>query len=318
LRTVKEQTRTAFVFPGQGSQYVGMGQALCDRFPEAAAVFEEAEDALGFGLRELCFHGPEADLNRTENTQPAILTVSVAALRVLEGQCGLKPAWVAGHSLGEYSALVCAGALGLADAARVVRERGRLMQQAVPEGEGGMAAILGLEAAAVEGICAEAADGEVVAPANLNGGGQVVVSGACAAVRRAAQLARERGARKVVELAVSAPFHCALMKPAAEGLREVLEAVAVRPLSVGVVTNVEAAVNADPARVKPLLVEQVVAPVRWDESVRALVELGCERAVEIGPGRVLSGLIRRIDRGVHNLHVEAPEDVDKLVTELGA
>ena len=207
------QTQTAFVFPGQGSQYVGMGQAMCERFPDAAAVFEEAEDALGFGLRELCFHGSEADLNRTENTQPAILTASVAALRVLASQCGLVPAWVAGHSLGEYSALVCAGALRLADAVRVVRERGRLMQQAVPEGEGGMAAILGLEDAVVQGICVEAADGEVVAPANLNGGGQVVVSGARAAVQRVAQLAREVGARKVVELAVSAPFHCALMKP---------------------------------------------------------------------------------------------------------
>lgn len=315
---VKDRTRTAFVFPGQGSQHVSMGQALCDRFPEAAAVFEEAEDAVGFGLRDLCFHGPEADLNRTENTQPAILTVSVAALRVLQSHADLKPSWVAGHSLGEYSALVCAGALRLADAVRVVRERGRLMQQAVPEGEGGMAAVLGLEAAAVQGICVEAADGEVVAPANLNGGGQVVVSGARAAVQRVVQLARERGARKVVELAVSAPFHCTLMKPAAEGLREVLEDIEVRPLSVGVVTNVEAAVNEEPARVKPLLVEQVMAPVRWDESVRALVELGCERAVELGPGRVLSGLIRRIDRGVRNLHVEAPEDVDKLLTELGA
>ncbi len=313
-----DRTQTAFVFPGQGSQYVGMGQALCDRFPEATAVFEEAEDALGFGLRELCFRGPEADLNRTENTQPAILTASVAALRVLECRSGFEPAWVAGHSLGEYSALVCAGALGLADAARVVRERGRLMQQAVPEGEGGMAAILGLETDAVHGICAVAADGQVVAPANLNGGGQVVVSGARAAVRRAAQLARDAGARKVVELAVSAPFHCALMKPAAEGLREVLEAVDVHPLSVGVVTNVEATVNLDAARVKPLLVEQVVAPVRWDESVRTLVEAGCEHAVELGPGRVLSGLIRRIDRRVRNLHVEAPADVDKLVTELGA
>ena len=313
-----DRTQTAFVFPGQGSQYVGMGQALCDRFPEAAAVFEQAEDALGFGLRELCFRGPEADLNRTENTQPAILTVSVAALRVLESRCGLKPDWVAGHSLGEYSALVCAGALGLADAVRVVRERGRLMQQAVPEGEGGMAAILGLEAAAVQGLCAAAADGEVVAPANLNGGGQVVVSGARAAVRRAAQRAREQGARKVVELAVSAPFHCVLMKPAAEGLREVLEGVEVRPLSVGVVTNVEAAVNLDAERVKPLLVEQVVAPVRWDESVRTLVAHGCAAAVELGPGRVLSGLIRRIERGVRNLHVEAPEDLDKLLAELGA
>ena len=308
----------AFVFPGQGSQTVGMGQALCDEFAEARAVFEEAEDALGLGLRELCFRGPEADLNRTEFTQPAILTVSVAALRVLEHRGGLKPAWVAGHSLGEYSALVCAGAFGLAEAVTVVRERGRLMQEAVPEGQGGMAAVLGLAAAAVREVCDEVADGEVLAPANLNGGGQVVVSGARAAVQRAAQLARDRGARRVVELAVSAPFHCALMRPAAEGLRDVLERVEVRPLSVGVVTNVEAALNSDPRRVKPLLVEQVVAPVRWEESVEALKELGCECAVELGPGKVLSGLIRRIDRQMKNLNLEQPGDLDGVLAELGS
>lgn len=307
----------AFVFPGQGSQSVGMGKDLCNRFAEARAAFEEAEDALGLDLRELCFRGPEADLNRTEYTQPAILTASVAALRVLERSAGVRPAWVAGHSLGEYSALVCAGAFRLADAAVVVRERGRLMQEAVPRGEGSMAAILGLDEAAVRELCGEAADGEVVAPANLNGGGQVVVSGARGAVERASQLARDRGARRVVELAVSAPFHCALMRPAAEGLREVLEGVAVAPLAAGVVTNVEASLNSDAERVKPLLVEQVVAPVRWEESVRALRALGCRRAVELGPGKVLSGLVRRIDRDIRTLNLDQPEDLDKVLGELG-
>ncbi len=308
----------AFVFPGQGSQAVGMGKALCDQFAEARAAFEEAEDALGLDMRELCFRGPEADLNRTEYTQPAILTASVAALRVLERQGGVRPSWVAGHSLGEYSALVCAGAFRLADAAVVVRERGRLMQEAVPQGEGGMAAILGLDTAAVRKLCAEAADGEVVAPANLNGGGQVVVSGARGAVERASQLARDRGARRVVELAVSAPFHCALMRPAAEGLREVLEGVAVAPLAAGVVTNVEASLNSDPERVKPLLVEQVVAPVRWEESVHALRALGCRRAVELGPGKILSGLVRRIDRDIKTLNLDQPGDLDKVLEELGS
>ena len=309
--------RIAFVFPGQGSQHVGMGKALCDRFPEARAVFDEAEDALRMDLRQVCFDGPEADLNRTACTQPAILAVSVAALRVLEGRSGTRPSWVAGHSLGEYSALVCAGALGLADAVTVVRERGRLMQEAVPEGEGGMAAVLGLEASVVRDVCEQARGREAAAPANLNGGGQVVVSGAREAVKRVAQLARERGARKVVELAVSAPFHCALMEPAAEGLREVLEGVEVRPFPVGVVTNVEAALNSDPERVKPLLVEQVTAPVRWEESVETLVELGCECAVELGPGKVLSGLIRRIDRRVKTLNLERPEDLEGVLAELG-
>ena len=310
--------RIAFVFPGQGSQYVGMGKALCDRFPEAKAVFDEAEDALRMNLRQVCFEGPEADLNRTACTQPAVLAVSVAALQVLEGRCGRKPSWAAGHSLGEYSALVCAGALRLADAVRVVRERGRLMQEAVPEDEGSMAAVIGLEASAVREVCEQARGREVVAPANLNGGGQVVVSGAREAVKRAAQLARERGARKVVELPVSAPFHCALMDPASEGLREVLGGVEVRPLPVGVVTNVEAALNSDPERVKSLLVEQVVAPVRWEESVETLAGLGCECAVELGPGRVLSGLIRRIDPRLKTLNLERPEDLEGVLAELGS
>ena len=297
---------------------MGMGKALCDRFPEAKAVFDEAEDALRMNLRQVCFDGPEADLNRTACTQPAVLAVSVAALRVLEGRCGRKPSWAAGHSLGEYSALVCAGALRLADAVRVVRERGRLMQEAVPEGEGGMAAVIGLEASVVREVCEQARGHEVAAPANLNGGGQVVVSGAREAVKRAAQLARERGARKVVELPVSAPFHCALMEPASEGLREVLGGVEVRSFPVGVVTNVEAALNSDPERVKSLLVEQVVAPVRWEESVETLAGLGCECAVELGPGRVLSGLIRRIDPRLKTLNLERPEDLEGVLAELGA
>lgn len=297
---------------------MGMGKALCDRFPEAKAVFDEAEDTLRMNLRQVCFEGPEADLNRTACTQPAILAVSVAALRVLEGRCGRKPSWAAGHSLGEYSALVCAGALRLADAVKVVRERGRLMQEAVPEGEGGMAAVIGLDASVVREVCEQARGHEVAAPANLNGGGQVVVSGAREAVKRAAQLARERGARKVVELPVSAPFHCALMEPASEGLREVLGGVEVRSFPVGVVTNVEAALNSDPERVKSLLVEQVVAPVRWEESVETLAGLGCECAVELGPGRVLSGLIRRIDPRLKTLNLERPEDLEGVLAELGA
>lgn len=297
---------------------MGMGKALCARFPEAKAVFDEAEDALRMNLRQVCFEGPEADLNRTACTQPAVLAVSVAALRVLEGRCGRKPSWAAGHSLGEYSALVCAGALRLADAVRVVRERGRLMQEAVPEGEGSMAAVIGLEASVVREVCEQARGHEVAAPANLNGGGQVVVSGAREAVKRASQLARERGARKVVDLPVSAPFHCALMEPASEGLREVLGGVEVRPFPVGVVTNVEAALNSDPERVKSLLVEQVVAPVRWEESVETLAGLGCECAVELGPGRVLSGLIRRIDPRLKTLNLERPEDLEGVLAELGA
>ncbi len=308
----------AFVFPGQGSQFVGMGKALYEQFPEARVVFEEAEDELGQSLRELCFRGPEAELNRTENTQPAVLTVSIAALRVLQQQGGLKATWVAGHSLGEYSALVCAGALGLANAVRVVRERGRLMQEAVPQGEGSMAAILGLDVAAVHQVCKEVADGEVVAPANLNGGGQVVISGARGAVQRALRLAQDRGAKRVVELTVSAPFHSMLMQPAAEGLREVLEGIEVRPLSVGVVTNVEASLNDDAERVKALLVEQVVEPVRWEESVKALKELGCRCTIELGPGKVLSGLIRRIDREIKNLNLEQPGDLQGVLAELGS
>ena len=303
----------AFLFPGQGSQAVGMGKELCEQFPLAKKIFAEAEDALGLPLSRLCFDGPEADLKLTENTQPAILTVSIAALRVLEAETPLRPTWVAGHSLGEYSALVAVGALAFADAVKVVRQRGRLMQQAVPAGEGAMAVILGLEMAQVQELCADAAQGEVVAPANYNGGGQIVIAGAKNAVTRAMALAKERGAKRALDLPVSAPFHCELMRPAADGLRSVLNDISVAPFTIPVLTNVDADTNLDAQRVKGLLIEQAVRPVRWEESVRKLSDLGCQRALEIGPGKVLKGLIKRIDPSMAVENFETPADLARVV-----
>lgn len=307
-----EGCAVAFLFPGQGSQYVGMAKELCAEFAAAKQVFSEADAALGFALSDLCFSGPEADLKLTEHTQPAILTASIAALRVLESETALRPNFAAGHSLGEYSALVCAGALTFGDAVRVVRERGRLMQSAVAAGQGAMAVVLGLEAEVVAALCEAASAGEVVAPANYNGGGQIVIAGAKNAVARAKALAEERGAKRVLDLPVSAPFHCELMRPAAEGLKRILSEVAVRPFSIGVVTNVEAQVNTDHERVKTLLTEQAVRPVRWEESVRKLAALGCRRGLEIGPGKVLKGLIKRIAPQLEVENFESPQDLTKL------
>ena len=302
----------AFLFPGQGAQAAGMGKALAEQFPMAAQIFAEADAALGFKLSTLCFDGPNNALMLTANAQPAIVATSIASLRVIEQETALRPAYVAGHSLGEYSALVAAGALTLADALRVVRERGRLMQEAVPVGVGAMAALFGLSAEAVAQVCAEAAQGEVVSPANLNGGEQIVVAGHVEAVHRVVAAAKARGAKRAVELAVSAPFHCALMSPAAEGLARVLETVPVNPLRVGVVTNVTAAVNQDPQQVRDLLVRQVTAPVRWEESMQKLHALGCEAAIEVGPGRVLAGLLKRIVPSMSCISVSDPTALEEV------
>ena len=294
----------AFVFPGQGSQYAGMGKELAENFTVAREVFAEANDALSFDLAGLCFNGPEDELKLTTNTQPAILTTSIAALRVLQQETELVPAFAAGHSLGEYSALVCAGALQFADAVRTVRQRGAFMQEAVPVGVGAMAAILGLEGPDLEAVCAEAAQGEVLAPANFNSPGQVVIAGHAGAVERAMELARGRGAKRALPLPVSAPFHCALMEPAGERLKAVLAGIEVAPLQVPVVSNVEAQPNGDASRVRELLVTQVSAPVRWDDSVRTMQHLGVDRFVEIGPGKVLAGLVKRIVKGVPAQSIE--------------
>ncbi len=308
----------AFVFPGQGSQYVGMGRALADAFPVCRAVFEQADVALGEPLSRLCFEGPEDQLRLTENTQPAILTVSTAAARLLAAH-GIQPAFVAGHSLGEYSAHVAAGTFAFADAVRIVRQRGRYMQEAVPVGAGAMAAVLGLDGEAVAQACAEAAEGDVVAPANLNAPGQVVIAGTVAGVQRAGELARARGARRVVPLPVSAPFHCALMRPAEDRLAPELRAVPISAPRVPVVANVDGLVKTDGAAAIEALVRQMSAPVRWEDVVATLASAGVRAYVEVGPGTVLSGLIRKIDRTARVATFETPADLDaveRLVQEV--
>ena len=294
----------AFIFPGQGSQNAGMGKELAANFKVAADVFAEADEALGFSLSRLCFEGPAEELKLTAATQPAILTASVAALRVVQVESGLTPAYLAGHSLGEYSALVAAGALSLTDAVRTVRSRGTFMQEAVPVGVGAMAAILSVDADNLAEICAEAAQGEVVSPANFNSPGQIVIAGHATAVNRAIQIAKGRGFGKSMLLPVSAPFHCSLMKPAADRLAEVLDGVAINALSQPLVTNVEALANADSGRVRELLVTQVCAPVRWAQSVEEMVRLGVRIFIEIGPGKVLSGLVKRISKEPATFNVE--------------
>ena len=301
----------AFIFPGQGSQAVGMGKALADAFDVCRETFAEADDALGEPLSRLIFEGPEDALRLTENTQPAILTVSIAAYRLLSSR-GFEPAMVAGHSLGEYSAHVCAGTIAFADAVRTVRRRGRFMQEAVPVGQGAMAAVMGLDAAVVSQACADAAQGEVVSPANMNMPGQVVIAGATAAVARAGERAKALGAKRVVPLPVSAPFHCAMMKPAEERLEPVLRALTVHDPRVPVVANVDAEPKRDAASAIDALVRQVSSPVRWEDVVRRLASEGVRKYVEVGPGTVLCGLVRKIDREAACANLEDPSGLEKV------
>lgn len=304
----------AFVFPGQGSQKVGMGAALAGEFAVCRDTLAEADEALGEPLTRLCFEGPEAQLRLTEYTQPAILAVSVAMARLLVSR-GLQPDFVAGHSLGEYSAHVMAGTCGFADALRIVRRRGQYMQEAVPVGTGAMAAILGLDLDAVERACAEAADGEVVSPANINAPGQIVIAGTRAAVERAGVSAKREGAKRVIPLPVSAPFHCALMQPAQERLAPDLRALAVADPTVPVVANVDAEPKRDAAAAIDALIQQVSAPVRWVDVVRRLASEGVRGYVEVGPGTVLTGLMRKIDRGLHAVSLDGPDglsDAERL------
>ena len=307
----------AFVFPGQGSQYVGMGKALAEAFPVYRETLEQADEALGEPLSQLCFEGPADTLTLTEHTQPAVLAVSVAAYRLLVSR-GVSPALVAGHSLGEYSAHVAAGTISFADALRTVRRRGRFMQQAVPVGEGAMAAVLGLDAETVGQVCEETAQGDVVSPANLNAPGQVVIAGTRDAVARASVRARERGARRVLPLPVSAPFHCALMKPAQAQLEPELRALVVSDPAIPVVANVDAEPKHDAPSAIEALVQQVSAPVKWEAVVQRLAVLGVDTLVEVGPGTVLSGLIKKTDRGVRVASVEDPDGLANVEAQLAS
>jgi [acyl-carrier-protein] S-malonyltransferase len=305
----------AFLFPGQASQYPGMGRDLCDKFPAARAVFGEADRALGFSISRMCFEGSEEELKLTENTQPAVVAVSVAALRAL-AENGVTPAYVAGHSLGEYSALVAAGSLDFDDAVRLVRQRGKYMQEAVAPGVGAMAAILGLSHAQVDEACQRAAQGEVVAPANLNSPEQTVISGHAGAVKRAVEFASQSGAKRAVILPVSAPFHCELMQPAQQRLEETVRKISFGPLRIPLVTNVAAETIEQGEEAREALIRQVSLPVRWEESIRTLLDAGVEMFVEVGPGKVLSGLLRQIDRSVLCVNVEDEKSLHGAVEKL--
>ncbi len=304
----------AFLFPGQGSQSIGMGKELADKYAIARQTFDEADEALGYKLSQLCFEGPEDQLRLTEITQPAILTASIAALRVLNEK-GVKPAFVAGHSLGEYSAHVAAGTISFTDAVRTVRNRGKYMQESVPVGVGTMAAILGMDWEKVAAVCKDAAQGEVCEPANINSPEQIVISGHTAAVERAAKLADERGAKRAKLLPVSAPFHCSLMKPAQDRLATDLQSIKFNKPGVGVVCNVDAALLDDGDRSRDALIRQVTGAVKWDQSVRLLINQEAQVFVEVGPGKVLSGLMRQIDRTKTSFNVGDEASLQKTLEQ---
>ncbi|HZG53934.1 MAG TPA: ACP S-malonyltransferase [Pyrinomonadaceae bacterium] len=307
----------AYIFPGQGSQVAGMGRELADHFASAREVFAEADDALGFALSQLCFEGPNEALQLTENTQPAILTVSVAALRAMEAEGLPAPAFVAGHSLGEYSALVASGALTLRDAVRTVRARGRYMQEAVPVGAGAMAAILGADAETVADACREAAEGEVCSPANINSPKQIVIAGHAPAVARAMEILKARGAKRAVKLPVSAPFHCALMQPAQDRLGADLEQLEFADLRVPLVCNADAVAIRDGSAARSSLVRQVTSPVRWLESIEWLAGAGVETFIEVGPGKVLAGLVRQTISDARCLNVADAASLEATRAALG-
>jgi [acyl-carrier-protein] S-malonyltransferase len=311
-------SKTAYIFPGQGSQSVGMGKDLFDNFQSARMVFEEADEALGFSLSKMCFEGTTEDLALTANTQPAILTCSIAVFRAMESKGFVKPDYVAGHSLGEYSALVAANAISFKDAVQTVRKRGTYMQEAVPVGVGAMAAILGADLKLIENVCAEVANGQICSPANINSPNQIVIAGNAEAIDRACELLKERGAKRAIKLNVSAPFHCALMMPAQEKLHSDLLKLEYNDLRFPIIENVSAELNSSGKRVCDALTQQVSSPVRWLQSVENLVKLGVETFIEVGAGKVLCGLVKQINRDVRCLNVENSESLAASLESLGS
>ncbi len=313
----KNVNHIAFIFPGQGSQLVGMGKDLAEKYPAARHTFDEADDALGYKLSQVCFEGPEDQLRLTEITQPAILATSVAALRVIESRMP-RASFVAGHSLGEYSAHVASGTIDFAEAVRTVRQRGKYMQEAVPVGVGAMAAILGMESQKVEEVCRDAAQGEVCSPANINSPDQIVISGNTAAVERGAKLADERGAKRAKLLPVSAPFHCSLMKPAQDRLEKDLNALKMQKPVYPVACNLEASLVTDELKARQTLVGQVTGSVKWEQCMRLLIEQGVNTFVEIGPGKVLCGLMRQIDRSKNCVNVSDEASLNRALEQFAA